>query len=323
MQGFSRVSLLPPIIKILLFVNIGIFFVQTLFLDTFHVDGIPLSYYLIKYFALNPLNISDFSLVSSAVNDPSIGTFWPWQIITYQFLHGDFWHVAFNMFALWMFGTELESLWGSKRFLTFYILSGIGASIVQLFIASVPTIGASGSVFGILLAFGLTFPSRPIFMFPFFIPIPARIFVIIYAGIALISGFGSNDGVAHFAHLGGAVTGWFLLKYGDKLKIYEFFNKFYPDKNFDKNRGYDPGYKEQNQQQESARVFRVNWMNKEKQQESYPEPQSSKSTKTYNIDGEDITQDKIDAILDKISETGYANLTDKEKYILNELSKKL
>ncbi|MFN3306546.1 MAG: rhomboid family intramembrane serine protease, partial [Candidatus Kapaibacteriota bacterium] len=137
----------------------------------------------------------------------------------------------FNLFALWMFGVELETIWGSRKFLTFYILSGVGAGLFQLFIAPLfseplPTIGASGAVFGVLAAFGFTFPNRPVFMFPIFIPIPAKFFVIFYAGLAFLLGVtGSAGNVAHIAHLGGAFTGFILFKFGDQLGIYRLINR--------------------------------------------------------------------------------------------------
>ena len=142
-----------------------------------------------------------------------------WQLLTYGFLHGDLMHLAFNMFGLWMFGQDLERLWGSQRFLVFYIVCVIGAGFVQLLVAGVqggiyPTVGASGGLFGLLIAFGLTFPNRVIV--PLFPPIPMRAitFVFVFGAIELYLGFsGRAPGIANFAHLGGMLFGFLMLRY--------------------------------------------------------------------------------------------------------------
>ena len=144
--------------------------------------------------------------------------FMPWQLLTYGFLHGNLTHIAFNMFGLWMFGRELEQLMGPKRFLTYFLVCVVGAGLVQLLVAAVqgglyPTVGASGGVFGILLAFGLTFPNRVVV--PLFPPIPMRAitFVTLFGLLELYLGFsGSAPGVANFAHLGGMLFGFLLLR---------------------------------------------------------------------------------------------------------------
>lgn len=146
-----------------------------------------------------------------------------WQPLTYMFLHADFWHLFFNMFAVWMFGPAIESQFGSRRFATFYILCGLGAALVQELVwmamgdGSV-TIGASGAVFGILFAFGWLFPNIPMFLLFIPIPIRARVFVLLYAGVELWMGLrgvagAGGDNVAHFAHLGGFLFGWILILY--------------------------------------------------------------------------------------------------------------
>ncbi|HNP35655.1 MAG TPA: rhomboid family intramembrane serine protease [Woeseiaceae bacterium] len=145
--------------------------------------------------------------------------FMPWQLLTYGFLHGNVMHIAFNMFALWMFGRELEMLMGPRRFLTYYLTCVVGAGLVQLLVAQAqgglyPTIGASGGVFGILLAFGMTFPNRMIVLLFPPIPMKAKYFVIIYGVLELYLGVANRaPGVAHFAHLGGMLFGFILLKY--------------------------------------------------------------------------------------------------------------
>ena len=150
--------------------------------------------------------------------------FAPWQLFTYGFLHGDLVHIAFNMFALWMFGRELELLMGPKRFLTYYLTCMVGAGLVQLLVAKFqgglyPTIGASGGVFGILLAFGLAFPNRMIVLIFPPIPMRAKYFVLIYGLLELYLGVSGNaPGVANFAHLGGMLFGFLLLTYWNKTR---------------------------------------------------------------------------------------------------------
>lgn len=150
--------------------------------------------------------------------------FAPWQLLTYGFLHGDVVHIAFNMFALWMFGRDLEHLMGPQRFLIYYLTCIVGAGIVQLIVAQFqgglyPTIGASGGVFGILLAFGLTFPNRMIVLIFPPIPMRAKYFVLLYGLLELYLGVSGNaPGVANFAHLGGMLFGFLLLQYWSRTR---------------------------------------------------------------------------------------------------------
>ena len=147
-----------------------------------------------------------------------------WQLLTYGFLHGSTSHIFFNMFALWMFGREIELHMGSQRFLIYYLVCVAGAGVVQLIVAALqgglyPTVGASGGVFGILLAYGLTFPNR--IVVPLFPPIPMRAitFVILFGLLELYLGFsGSAPGVANFAHLGGMLFGFMMLRYWRKRR---------------------------------------------------------------------------------------------------------
>jgi membrane associated rhomboid family serine protease len=150
------------------------------------------------------------------------GQFWPWQLVTYAFLHDRYnWlHLAFNMLGLWMFGGELERLWGDKRYMQFLLASVLSAAAVQLLVtyvagSSVPTIGASGAVFGLLLAYGMLFPNRIIM--PLFPPIPmkARTFVIVFGALELLMGTWNftGGGIAHFAHLGGMLGGYLMILY--------------------------------------------------------------------------------------------------------------
>jgi membrane associated rhomboid family serine protease len=146
-------------------------------------------------------------------------SFQPWQLITYGFLHGGLTHLLFNMFALYMFGSAMEQVVGAKRYLNYYLVCVITAALAQLLFSSLmggmyPTVGASGGVFGLLLAYAVFFPrNRVMLLFPP-IPMPARVFVILYAVLELVLGVtGSQEGVAHFAHLGGLVGGALMLYY--------------------------------------------------------------------------------------------------------------
>lgn len=145
--------------------------------------------------------------------------FLPWQIITYAFLHGSILHLLFNMFAVYMFGADMERVLGTKRFLTYYLVCVGSAAFAQLLVTSVsgenyPTVGASGGVFGLLLAYARYFPERKIMLLIPPIPLPARIFVVLYGVLELVLGVtGSQSGVAHFAHLGGLVGGFLLLHF--------------------------------------------------------------------------------------------------------------
>jgi membrane associated rhomboid family serine protease len=190
----TQFSFFPPAIKYLLIWN-GIFFLATI--NIFGVGWTPVGSALAPLLVLQPLG----------------NGFLPWQLVSYMFLHADLSHIFFNLFALWIFGQALENLWGTKRFLMYYFLTGIGAGIIQLFVSSGSTIGASGAVFGILLGFGMMFPDRRIMLLFPPIPIKAKYFVGIYGALELFNGLTRVDsGVAHFAHLGGLLVGFILIK---------------------------------------------------------------------------------------------------------------
>ena len=189
---------MPPATTALIIANVAIFLLQ------------GLAPQLIVPFALWPLATSGMNIGAS---------FAPWQLVTYAFLHGGLLHLAFNMFALYMFGGSLERVFGTRRYLTLYFVSVLSAAATQLAVAMVsgaiyPTIGASGGVFGLLLAYAMYFPhNRVMLLFPP-IPMPARTFVVLYAVLELFLGVtGSQEGVAHFAHLGGMIGAWLLLRY--------------------------------------------------------------------------------------------------------------
>jgi membrane associated rhomboid family serine protease len=147
-------------------------------------------------------------------------SFHVWQLLSYGFLHGGLAHLFFNMFALFMFGSDVERLFGSKRYLLYYLVCVIGAAAMHLIVVTaahmqpLPTIGASGGVFGILLAYGMAFPHRKLFVIPIPIPLPAWLFVTLYGALELYLGISqTSQGVAHFAHLGGMATGFVLIRY--------------------------------------------------------------------------------------------------------------
>lgn len=182
---------LPPITQALLLINVALFAADLLF-----------GRMLTALFALWPLGTH----------------FMPWQVVTYAFLHGSVGHLFFNMLGLWMFGSELERLWGGKRYLQFYFASVLTAALTQLvvglLIGGAPTVGASGGLFGLLLAVGMMFPNRIIM--PLFPPIPmkAKTFVMVFGGLELLFGVtGTASGVAHFAHLGGMLGGFLMMRY--------------------------------------------------------------------------------------------------------------
>lgn len=191
-----------PVVPTLLIINCALFLLQ--------LSG---GTQLIHNFALWPVG-SGAGLFGSAGPHFQI-----WQLVTYAFLHGGLMHLLLNMYALWLFGSRMESVWGSQGFAIYYFVCVVGAGLVQLLIASqsgsvYPTIGASGGVFGLLLAFGLTFPNeRLMLMFPP-IELQAKWFVLIYGLVELYFGItGTLAGVAHFAHLGGMLFGFILLQY--------------------------------------------------------------------------------------------------------------
>ena len=184
---------LPPVTKALMLICTAVFVLQML------LPMLPVSQLL----ALWPLDS---------------GRFWPWQLVSYGFLHGDMLHLFFNMFGLYMFGSELERLWGTRRYIHMLLASVIAAALVQLVFNLVvgsraPTVGASGALFGLLLSFGMLFPNRIIM--PLFPPIPmkARTFVMVFGGIELLFGLQGSSGVAHFAHLGGMLGAWLMINW--------------------------------------------------------------------------------------------------------------
>lgn len=200
----------PPVVQALLIANIAIFLLQ----------GLGDQMALITRFALWP--IVDDPLVDTAVGIRRIPEFQVWQLVTYAFLHGGLMHLFINMFVLWMFGTQMEQTWGSGRFLVYYFVCVVGAALVQLYVATqaaadgniYPTVGASGGVFGVLLAFGMRYPNQYIMLLIPPIPMRAKYFVVLIGIVTLVLGMtGTQAGVAHFAHLGGMIAGLILILY--------------------------------------------------------------------------------------------------------------
>lgn len=146
------------------------------------------------------------------------GLFMPWQLLTYAFLHGSFTHLLFNMLGLWMFGAEIEQIWGRKRYLQYLAASALAGAVCQLIVTALlgsfgATLGASGALYGLLLAFGMMFPERTIVPLIPPIPMKAKVFVAVFGGLELLFGLMGPSGVAHFAHLGGMLGGWLMFRF--------------------------------------------------------------------------------------------------------------
>ena len=230
-SGFSA---FPPVVKNLLIVNGLVFLAQIVFQLRSGVDlpatgpMDPLGV-IQQAFSLWPLGTPGQVQVGAEV--VAWPQFYPWQLVTSAFLHADVSHILFNMFGLWMFGAVVERTLGSKRFFWFYLVAVLGASLAQLAVVSAPnllgaaspslypTLGASGGVLGVLAAFGMLYPDEKIFLLFLPIPIPAKWFVLGYAAMDLFGGFGAYaSNTAHFAHLGGMITGALLILYWRRQK---------------------------------------------------------------------------------------------------------
>ncbi len=243
-------------IKILIIINVGLFLLRFVAKSQIDLAGI---------FGLSP------------------NTVWPmiWQPITYMFIHGDLFHVLINMFVLWMFGSEMESIWGRAQFLRYYFLTGVGSGLVWLLFNAGQSysvlIGASGAIYGILIAYGMMFPNRTVYLY-FMIPIKVKWFVVFLGAVAFLSSFNNNTNISHLTHLSGMVIGFVYLRYYWHWKDFRF--------------------------------------SVHKQIEEF---RSSISSKKYKKKIE--MQNEVDQLLDKINETGYDNLTEEEKDLLYRASK--
>lgn len=301
---------IPTITKNLLIVNVVVFLATYLFRNM----GIDLNNVLGLHFFLAP----DFHI---------------YQLFTYMFAHGGFSHIFFNMFALWMFGCIVERTWGPKKFLTYYIVCGVGAGLFQelaqfahiaseqlphftlaqtmkvananaAFLNLWTTVGASGAVYGILLAFGMLYPEERIFIFPLPVPIKAKWFVMGYAAIELFMAYSSTgDGVAHLAHLGGMVFGFFLIRYWRR----------HPDIRYSRRSG-----------QQFFDSMRASWERRTGRKDRGGVFTNSANTRhesdwDYNARRK-AEQERMDEILDKIRRNGYESLTREEKQQLFDAS---
>lgn len=298
---------LPTVVKHLLIINV-LMFLATFTLERFNID-------LTDILGLHFFKATDFRV---------------YQLITYMFMHANFGHLFFNMFALWMFGNTLENIWGSQRFLLFYMVCGIGAGLCQELVQYIQyttvladyatvntggqiipmssylnmmnTVGASGAIYGLLLAFGMMFPNSMIYLY-FLFPIKAKWFVIGYAVIELVSGLSGGSNVAHFAHLGGMLFGLILILYWKKNGL--------SGPNFDlkKWKGWFWSKKEK--------------MGKKKMKYTRYEEVKEEVTRNdgeYNRQRAEKERD-VDALLDKIAKSGYGSLTQEEKEFLFKNSK--
>jgi membrane associated rhomboid family serine protease len=252
--GFGRSF--TPVVKWLIIVNVAVWIIQL-------VDK---SGYLTLHLGLIPREV---------VRGPAI-----WQVFTYQFLHGGFFHIFFNMFVLWMFGTQVEATLGSRRFLKFYLLCGTGAGIITVMaLFSVPTvvIGASGAIYGVMIAYAVMYPNNVVYLYLLF-PIKVKYLVMAMVGIDLLyTVSGAGGGVAYVTHIGGALIGFVYMKLD--VRAINLRSKFTRIKS-------DLRYKKEKKDQQST----------------------------------DKLMEEVDQILDKISKVGYENLSEKEKKILERAS---
>ena len=251
---------MPPAIKTIILLNVAVFLLQlTPFGEAIGVLG-----------SLWPVGSGNFRI---------------WQPVTYMFLHGGMTHLFFNMFALWMFGAEIENQWGTRQFNIYYFVCGIGAAVVNLLATMgnpYPTVGASGAIYGVLLAFGMMFPNRYIFLY-FLFPVKAKYFIAGYALIEFVSGFGSRSmgsgsNIAHFAHLGGMLIGFLYIS----IKRAELSFSELLDKGLSTVR-------------------------------SAAKKRGGPRLHTQNRVAPPVSEAEINTILDKISEHGYSSLTQEER----------
>ena len=279
---------IPTVTKNLLIINLLVF-MGTWLLEA---RGIDLAYAGGLHFFMSP----DFHL---------------YQFLTYLFLHANFWHLFGNMFGLWMFGGVIERVWGPKKFLFYYLCCGIGAGLAQevvqfLTMSGSLTIGASGAVYAVLLAFGMTFPNERIYIIPFPFPIKAKWFVMGYIAFELFNSVNSyGDGVAHMAHLGGMLFGFLLIRYWNR----------HPGNSYDRSRGQQ--FFDQLRQGFEQRQSRRGQGNPN----MHAEPGHRKEDDMEYNARKKARQEEIDAILDKIRKSGYDSLTKEEKTKLFEASR--
>lgn len=304
---------IPTITKNLLIINVLAFAATLVLQGSMGID-------LNNIFGLHFFRASDFRV---------------YQLVTYMFMHGGFAHLFFNMFALWMFGVVVEGVWGPRKFLFYYIACGIGAGLMQemaqfveiylqlnsqsplgigeAFVVmgqlaqqlnGLTTVGASGAIYAILLASGMIFPENKIFIFPIPIPIKAKWFVMGYAALELFQAMtGSGGNVAHLAHLGGMIFGFFMIRYWQR----------HPSHDFSQRRGPNAFEKMKN--------FYERHSTNEPEQPQQKQQTRTESDWDYNARRK-AEQDEVDRILDKIRKSGYDSLSREEKQRLFDQSKR-
>ncbi len=308
-SGFGGFSFFPPVIKNLLIINGAVFIVTMLGENIRMASGFTLADIITKYFALLP--IGGFTAATMG-NIAITWHFYPWQLITYQFMHAGFFHIFFNMFILWMFGMEIENLWGSKKFLIFYLTTGVIGGLFQILLSPIflgglnaPTVGASGSIMGVMVAFAMLFPNRYIYIY-FLIPVKVKYFIVF---LVLIDIFAANGGgnIAHFVHIGGALYGFLYMMFTNQGSV-SFRNIF---------GGSSSSYS--NYSNVSNKFKNISNPFKKKKDDV----EDATYYDVTDSDEHQVSQKEIDAILDKISRSGYQNLSEKEKKILFEASKRM
>ncbi|MEP7235763.1 MAG: rhomboid family intramembrane serine protease [Ignavibacteriota bacterium] len=290
-----------PVIRTLLLANVAMF-AFGIFFGKLRLAGVPIDFYITKYLYLWPLDS---------------GNFYPWQLFTYMFLHGGFMHILFNMWMLWICGTAFERIWGPKKLILYYFLCGLGGAVAHLVISpllggSGPLIGASGAIYGLLIAYGLLFPENVLYIFGL-IPLKAKYLIGISVAYELYS-IRSNDSIGHLAHLGGAVAGLiYLLATSGGLKLFSNFSLRRSQKTSSDwaSRSSGPG------------MFRRRHTDDEDAIDAEYRDIGGTATKTRISGTRIITQEDVDRILDKIAALGYQNLSEEEREILIEASRKM
>ena len=301
-QSFQTEQGIPPVVKWLLIINIAVFVITGML----NRMGIPfftnIGHNALGYMTYKP---SSFDLWFGLYNPNFLGNFAFWQLITYQFLHGSFMHILFNMFSLYMIGKFVERQIGSTAFLKLYLIGGVFAGLINVLMnmySGLPTVGASGSICAIVAAFGLMNPNARLGFLLLFIPIfmKAKTFVYVYAIITLFMAFGSNSNIAHMAHLGGLVFGW-LYAY-NKFGIGNLINGSSSTVSF-------------------ARATSGGFFSKIKRSMGFG-PRVYKGEEFEDANFKDVHSSgnwdsRIDDILDKMSRHGIHSLTDKEWELLD------
>jgi membrane associated rhomboid family serine protease len=313
--GGAGFSMFPPGIKFLLISNAGIFLFEIFFGKFYLGSSGKLNDLIDMYFPLWPIDTGYFRV---------------WQFFTYMFLHANFFHILMNMFMLWMLGIELEQLWGTKKFLIYYAACGLGGGVAHLILSSFfglpsgPLVGASGAIFGVMMAFWFLFPDRYVLIWGV-LPVKTKILIPILVAFEVYSlSGGSGDNVAHLAHLGGALTGLIYLLISTGGRLFSLRRD---------HRAGEPVWRgasaPHNGNGNSGGIFggrtpfrgKPNAVDAEYQDldRGHEQPRTAADVKQARV----ITQDEIDRILDKIAATGYQNLTEEERDILFEASRRM